>query len=146
MGFSFFLTNKTGAPHSELLGRINPLSNNSCSWVFSSLNSVGAIRYGCWAMGGTSRNVFIDTSTSHSGGSSSSYSGNTYGNSFTTWIFFSCGLSTSKFKMYARYPIHPFLSNFRAVILDTRLVGLEILSPSKTILLPSSVSNITTLV
>jgi hypothetical protein len=52
----------------------------------------------------------------------------------------------SKFKMYARYPIHPFLSNFQAIILDTRLVGLKILSPSKTILLPSSVSNITVLV
>ena len=40
---SFFFANRTGAPHGEVLGLINPLSSNSCSWTLSSCNSTGAI-------------------------------------------------------------------------------------------------------
>jgi hypothetical protein len=43
---SFYLTNNTGTLHGDDFGRIKPLSYNSCNWVFSSFNSVGAILYG----------------------------------------------------------------------------------------------------
>ncbi|MFS8004423.1 hypothetical protein Hanom_Chr13g01225601 [Helianthus anomalus] len=39
---SFFLTKSTGAPQGDELGRINPLSNNSCSCVESSFSSAGS--------------------------------------------------------------------------------------------------------
>ncbi|MFS7962904.1 hypothetical protein Hanom_Chr08g00731961 [Helianthus anomalus] len=48
---SFFLTNKTGAPQGEKLGRIKPLSNNSCSCVDNSCISDGASLYGALATG-----------------------------------------------------------------------------------------------
>ncbi|KAF5769034.1 hypothetical protein HanXRQr2_Chr14g0643501 [Helianthus annuus] len=48
---SFFLTKSTGAPQGDELGRINPLSNSSCSCVESSFSSAGARRYGARAMG-----------------------------------------------------------------------------------------------
>ena len=37
---SFFLTNKTGAPHGGKLGQMNPLSSNSCNYVFNSFSSI----------------------------------------------------------------------------------------------------------
>src|SRR3954465_12587630 len=43
---SFFVTNRTGQPHGDELGRTKPLSNNASSWVLSSANSCGAILYG----------------------------------------------------------------------------------------------------
>src|SRR3954468_9663911 len=43
---SFFVTNRTGQPHGDELGRMKPLSNNTSSWVLSSANSCGAILYG----------------------------------------------------------------------------------------------------
>ncbi|XP_073261634.1 uncharacterized protein [Populus alba] len=54
-------------------------------------------------MGGTPRKVSIDTSTSRSGASPGSSSGNTSRNSFTTGISFSRGPSSSEFKMYVRF-------------------------------------------
>ena len=41
---SFFFTNDTGAPHGEVLGRMNYFPNNSLIWLLSSTNSTGAIR------------------------------------------------------------------------------------------------------
>jgi len=99
-------------PKGELLGRINSLSNNSYSWVFSSFNSTRAMQYGCWAMGETHGKVSLDTSTSHSSGSPGSSLKNTSRNSFTTRIFFNCKPLLSEFKMYIRYPIYPFLRSF----------------------------------
>jgi hypothetical protein len=81
-------------------------------------------------MGGTSEKVFMDTSTFHFRGSSDSSFRNTSANSFTTWIFFNRGLSPLEFKMYARYPIHHFLSSFLAVTTDSKLIWLGVLSPS----------------
>src|SRR3954463_13297123 len=43
---SFFVTNRTGHPHGDELGRMKPLSNKASSWVLSSANSIGAILYG----------------------------------------------------------------------------------------------------
>ncbi|KAK9143014.1 hypothetical protein Syun_012414 [Stephania yunnanensis] len=43
---SFFLTNNIGAPQGDMLGRMNPNSNNSFSWALCSSNSLGAIFYG----------------------------------------------------------------------------------------------------
>ena len=63
-------------------------------------------------MGGTLGKMFIDTSTSRFRGSPDSSSGNTSGNSFTTGKSFSYGPPPSEFKMYARYPMHPFLKSF----------------------------------
>jgi hypothetical protein len=67
-------------------------------------------------------------------------------NSFTTGISFSREVSSSEFKIYARYPIHLFPSNFLAVTIDTRLIGLGTFSPLKNILLPSNIWNVTVLV
>ena len=82
-------------------------------------------------MGGTPGKMSMDTSTSRSGGSPGSSSGNTSGNSLTTGISSSFGLSPLEFKMYARYPIHPFLKSFWAVTPDIKAVGLNPLSPQK---------------
>ena len=43
---SFFFTNSAGASHGEVLGLMYHFSDDSCSWVFNSFSSVGAIRYG----------------------------------------------------------------------------------------------------
>ena len=97
-------------------------------------------------MGGTSGKVFIDTSISRVRGNLGSSSRNVSRNSLTTEISFNRKLSLSKFKMYARYPMHPFLGNFLVVTTDIRLIWLGILSPLKTILLPSGIWNVTVLV
>jgi hypothetical protein len=80
-------------------------------------------------MGGTLGKVSIDTSTSSSGGSPGSSSGDTSENSFTTGICFSRGPSLSEFQMYARYPIHPFLRSLWAVTTNIKAIGLRICSP-----------------
>ncbi|PHT66273.1 hypothetical protein T459_30698 [Capsicum annuum] len=43
---SILHTNKTGAPHGEILGLMNPLSKRFFNCSFSSLSSAGAILYG----------------------------------------------------------------------------------------------------
>ena len=48
---SFFFTNITGAPHGEVFGLMNPLSNSSCTWTLSSCNSTRAILCGVIEMG-----------------------------------------------------------------------------------------------
>ena len=48
---SFFFATRTEAPHGEVFGLINPLSNSSCSWTLSSCNSPGAILCGVIEMG-----------------------------------------------------------------------------------------------
>ena len=48
---SFFFANRTGAPHGEVLGLMNPLSGSSCSWTLSSYNSTDAILCGVIEMG-----------------------------------------------------------------------------------------------
>ena len=46
---SFFMANNTGAPHGELLGRINPASSGSLICLFNSSFSLGESRYaGVW--------------------------------------------------------------------------------------------------
>jgi hypothetical protein len=63
-------TNKEGAPQGDLLGRINLLSNNSCSWIFNSFSYVEAILYGGFAIDDTFGKVLMEISISRSGGSS----------------------------------------------------------------------------
>ena len=65
---SFFLTNNTGAPQRDTLGRMNPLSNRSCSCDLSSFSSVGAMRYRALEMGPVPGSSSIPKSTSRSGG------------------------------------------------------------------------------
>ena len=74
---SFFFTNKTGAPHGELLGLIKPLSSNSCNCYFNSFNSVGAIRYGEIDIGFVPCNKSILNSISLSGANPGKSSGKT---------------------------------------------------------------------
>ena len=81
---SFFLTNNTGAPHGEELGRIKPFSSKSFNCSFNSFNSAGAILYGGIDIGVVPGNTSMEKSISRSGGKPGSYSGNTSGNSFTT--------------------------------------------------------------
>src|SRR6266487_7073213 len=81
---SFFLTNNTGAPHGDTLGRMNFFSSNSSNCFFNSFNSDADILYGAMDIGlvpGTRSTV---NSTSLSGGTSEISSGNTSGNSQTT--------------------------------------------------------------
>ena len=74
---SFFFANRTGAPHGEVLGLMNPLSNNSYSWTLSSCNSTGAILCGVIEMGEVPRCNSIPKSTTLCGGSPGSSSGKT---------------------------------------------------------------------
>jgi hypothetical protein len=41
---SFFFTNKVVHPQGEVLGRMNPLSNNSCNCFFNYASSAGGIQ------------------------------------------------------------------------------------------------------
>jgi hypothetical protein len=52
---SFFFANNIGAPHIELLGLTNLLSNNFCNYILNFANSVGAILWGLYT-----RNSFRD--------------------------------------------------------------------------------------
>ena len=81
---SFFFANKTGAPHGEVLGLINPLSNNSCNWTLSSCYSIGDILCGVIEMGDVSRCNSIQKSTSLYGGNPGSSSEKTSSYSHTT--------------------------------------------------------------
>ena len=65
--WSFFFTNNAGQPHSDELGRMNPLSSNSFSWFFNSVSSLGGIRYGLLDIGVVPSINSIANSTSLSG-------------------------------------------------------------------------------
>ena len=80
----FFFANRTGVPHSEVLGLINPLSNSSCKWTLSSCNSTGAILCGVIEMGEVPGCNSIPKSTTLYGGSPCSSSGKTSTYSHTT--------------------------------------------------------------
>ena len=80
---SFFLTNNTGASQEDMLGRMKPLSNRSCSCKLSSFGSVEAIRYEALKMGPVPRSSSIPKSIAHDGGIPRRFSGKTSGNSFT---------------------------------------------------------------
>ena len=64
----FFFTNNTGAPQRDTLDRMKPLSTKSCSWVFNSFNSIGAILYDDMEIGAEPGNTSIPNSSSLSGG------------------------------------------------------------------------------
>src|ERR1044072_5832662 len=81
---SFFLTNNTGAPYGETLGRINFFSSNSSNFFFNSDNSDADMRYGAIDTGLVPGIKSMAISTSLSGGNSLTSSGNTSGNSLTT--------------------------------------------------------------
>jgi hypothetical protein len=56
-----------GQPHGEELGLINPFSRNSCSYVFSSANSLGGMQYDLLEIGAVPGFNSIKNSTSLSG-------------------------------------------------------------------------------
>src|SRR4051812_13435755 len=84
---SFFVTNRTGQPHGDELGRMKPFANEASSWVFSSANSCGAILYGRLEIGVVPGLRSTMNSTALSGGIPGSSSGKTSGKSRTTGIF-----------------------------------------------------------
>ena len=67
-GLVLLFANRTGAPHGEVLGLMNPLSSSSCSWTLSSCNSTGAILCGVIEMGKVPRCNSIPKSTTLYGG------------------------------------------------------------------------------
>lgn len=77
--YSFFLTNKTGAPQGDTLGRINFLSSNSWSCIFNSVGSGIRNRYGSHETRTTPGIRLIVKSMSLLGGRHGISSGNTYG-------------------------------------------------------------------
>src|SRR3954464_12186620 len=83
---SFFVTNRTGQPLGDELGRMKPFANEASSWVFSSANSCGAILYGRLEIGVVSGIRSTMNSTHLSGGMPGSSSGKTSGKSRTTGI------------------------------------------------------------
>src|ERR1043165_2196793 len=83
---SFFVTNRTGQPHGDELGRMKPFANETSSWVFSSANPCGAILYGRLEIGVVPGIRSTMNSTSLSGGMPGSSSGKTSGKSRTTGI------------------------------------------------------------
>nr|BAD26440.1 unknown protein [Oryza sativa Japonica Group] len=85
---SFFLTNNTGAPQGDELGRTNPFSCNSLICFLSSSNSLTGIRYGLLDMGVVPGIRSIVNSMSRSSGIPGKSSGNTSGNRYTTGIPF----------------------------------------------------------
>lgn len=76
---SFFLMNKTGAPHGDTLGLINPVSKSSCNYVLSSTKSLGVIQKGAMDNEVVSGNKSMPKSTSLSRGNPSNSSGKTSG-------------------------------------------------------------------
>src|SRR4051812_32616741 len=78
---SFFVTNRTGQPHGEELGRMKPFANEASSWVFSLANSCGAILYGRHEIGVVPGIRSTMNSTHLSGGIPGSSSGKTSGKS-----------------------------------------------------------------
>ena len=100
MVLSFFFANRTGAPHGEVLGLMNPLSNNSCIWTLSYCNSIGVILYEVIEMGDVPGCNSIQKSTSLWGGNPGSSSGKTSSYSHTTrGISKSCLTSSSKVRL-----------------------------------------------
>ena len=65
---SFFVTNRTGQPHGDELGRMKPFANEISSWVLSSANSCGAILYGRLEIGDVPGLRSTMNSTALSGG------------------------------------------------------------------------------
>ena len=65
---SFFLTNNTGAPQGDTLGRIKLLSNRSCSCDLSSFSYAGAMRYETLEMSPVPGSSSILKSTARDGG------------------------------------------------------------------------------
>nr|GFC62773.1 hypothetical protein [Tanacetum cinerariifolium] len=65
---SFFLTNKTGAPHGEELGLMKPFSESSCNCSDNSFISDEANRYGARATGEAPGIKSIWNSTGRAGG------------------------------------------------------------------------------
>src|SRR3954470_24325301 len=83
---SFFVTNRTGQPHGDELGRMKPFANETSSWALSSANSCGAILYGCLEIGVVPGIRSTMNSTHLSGGIPDSSSEKTPGKSRTTGI------------------------------------------------------------
>src|SRR4051812_26734840 len=83
---SFFVTNRTGQPHGNELGRMKPFANETSSWVLSSANSCGAILYGYLEIGAVPRMRSTMNSTHLSGGIPDNSLGKTSGKSRTTEI------------------------------------------------------------
>src|SRR3954464_11620424 len=83
---SFFVTNRTGQPHGDELGRMKPFANKASSWILSSANSRGAILYGRLEIGSVLGIISTMNSTHLSGGMPDSSSGKTPGKSRTTGI------------------------------------------------------------
>lgn len=82
----------TRPPEEELLGQMNYLSSSSCSWTFSSTNSMGAILYKDCAIGLVPMKVSIETSISLTGGNLGNSSRNMSGYSFIIGILASSTL------------------------------------------------------
>ena len=109
------LQNKTGTLYGEKLRCIRPLSNSSCSCVWSSFNSVGAILYGALEIGPVSDRNLISKEIFLSDNKPDNFLGKTSTNFCTTgtWvglIFTSLLLST----IDSKYSTHPSSNNFWA--------------------------------
>src|SRR3954466_12326594 len=96
---SFFVTNRTGKPHGDELGRMKTFANKASSWILSSDNSRGAILYGRLEIGAVPGIRSTMNSTHLSGGMPGSSSGKTSGNLRTTGIS-SRSRSGSTFKVF----------------------------------------------
>src|SRR4051812_21699260 len=83
---SFFVTNRTGHPHGDELGRMKPFSKKASSWILSSANSCGAILYGRLEIGVVPGIRSTMNSIDLLGGIPGSSSGKTSGKSRTTGI------------------------------------------------------------
>src|SRR3954463_11177409 len=83
---SFFVTNRTGHPHGDELGRMKPFSYKASSWILSSANSCGAILYGRLEIADVPGIRSTMNSTHLSGGIPDNSSGKTSGKSRTTGI------------------------------------------------------------
>src|SRR4051812_28835621 len=83
---SFFVTNRTGQPHGDELGRMKPFANKASSWILSSANSRGDILYGRLEIGAVPGVRSTMNSTHLSGGMPVNSSGKTSGKSRTTGI------------------------------------------------------------
>ena len=107
---SFFFANRTGAPHGEVLGLMNPLSSNSCIWTLSSCNSTGAILCGVIEVGDVPGCSSVQKSTSLYRGNTGSSSGKTSSYSQTTrGRSKSCLTSSSRVRLASppsKYPKH----------------------------------------
>ena len=123
---SFLCNKRIGASHNDTLDCMNPRSNNSYHWTFSSLSSARAIQYGALDISVALDTKSIAKSISLLGGNPGKSSGTTFRNSHATGMSSSRGFAISLSTTWARKPQQPYLINLSICIAEIKYGGAKI--------------------